>query len=142
MVLGRPEREIWAMKSEVVLKTVGRGVQAARKAKGWSQELLGERLGLTVNTVSNIERGRFPTDLETVARLAAVLEVPVPSLFEPLRNSPISAKEKGDVPKILRLLANEPDEVVKDVYAAIRAMLLVRTKTHQKTRPIRSRKSR
>lgn len=67
----------------VDLKTyVGVQVRSARTKAGLTQEQLAERIDKAVETISNIERGHSATSLETLATLAAELDIPLVSFFE------------------------------------------------------------
>lgn len=67
---------------EDLKRTLGSKVRAARKRAGLSQDELGERIGKTPESVSNIERGRHLPMLDTLASLAKALEVPLAEFFE------------------------------------------------------------
>ena len=54
----------------------GVAVRALRRRRGWTQERLGERSGLSQSTISDIEAGRaFASTVDTLARLVAALGV-------------------------------------------------------------------
>lgn len=48
-------------------------LKAARLAKGWSQEEMARRAGMTLNNYSRIERGVTGTKVSTLERIADVL---------------------------------------------------------------------
>jgi DNA-binding Xre family transcriptional regulator len=52
----------------------GRRVRVLRRKKGWSQEELADRSGLTAVHISRIERGTREVRLTTILRLTAALE--------------------------------------------------------------------
>ena len=56
-------------------------VKKFRKQKGWSQQKLAEKTGLSFNTITKIEQGRaeYPT-LKTLIRLADVFGVSLDEL--------------------------------------------------------------
>jgi len=58
---------------ETWLKELGDQIKAARKKKGWSQEVLAEKIGVTTPTVSNCETGKHPPGFQVVADIAAAL---------------------------------------------------------------------
>jgi len=60
----------------------GKRLQALRREAGMTQERLAERIDLTVESVSNIERGVFGPKFDTLEKIAAVLGVRVKALFE------------------------------------------------------------
>lgn len=62
-----------------IKRQVGQQIRAARKAKGYTQKELGEKLGVGETTVSHYEAGKQNLTIETLARIATVLGVE----FEP-----------------------------------------------------------
>jgi transcriptional regulator with XRE-family HTH domain len=59
----------------------GLAVRAARIEHGWSQERLSVESGLDRTYVSGLERGRRNPALQTLARLADALDVPLSELM-------------------------------------------------------------
>ncbi len=70
------------MDTDELKRAFGRRVQSLREGAGLTQERLADRIGRSVDTISNIERGANSTRVETAARLAEVLEVALSELFE------------------------------------------------------------
>ena len=62
-------------------KMIGERIKAARKAKGLSQEQLGEKLGISFQAVSSWETGKFIPDAEHLPALAKALDLSLDSLF-------------------------------------------------------------
>lgn len=94
-------------------KRFGKKVQALREANGMTQEEVADRIGRSVDTVSNIERGINATRIETASQLADALGVPLPSLFdlsEPIE--PALAHQRHSVEAVARLLESRDDETV------------------------------
>jgi transcriptional regulator with XRE-family HTH domain len=60
----------------------GKRLQELRREAGITQEKLADKTGLTVESISNIERGIFGPKFENLEKIAAVLKVPVRELFE------------------------------------------------------------
>lgn len=60
----------------------GRRLRSLRKARNVTQEQLSERTGLTIESISNIERGIFAPKFENLEKIAAALDVEVKQLFE------------------------------------------------------------
>jgi DNA-binding XRE family transcriptional regulator len=58
-----------------MLRVIGANVRAARLKAGLTQECLAELVGLHWQTVSNIERGRYPCGVVVFFHLAQDLEV-------------------------------------------------------------------
>ena len=62
-------------------KMIGERIKAARKAKGLSQEHLGEKLGISFQAVSSWETGKFIPDSDHLPALAKALDLSLDSLF-------------------------------------------------------------
>lgn len=67
-------------------------LRAARKAKGWTQKSLAEKLGLTKSAVSNWENGISTPHYEELTRLADLLEVSLDYL-----------RGESDIQKVVKL---------------------------------------
>lgn len=69
------------MDSAELKRRFGRQVQGLREAKGLTQEQLADRIGRSVDTVGNIERGVNATRIEVAYQIATELGVRLPDLF-------------------------------------------------------------
>ena len=69
------------MESRELKRRFGKHVQRLREAKGLTQEQLAERIGRSVDTVGNIERGVNATRIEVAHAIATQLGVGLPDLF-------------------------------------------------------------
>jgi DNA-binding XRE family transcriptional regulator len=63
-------------------KKFGKRLQQLRIRAGITQEQLADGTGLTVESISNIERGIFGPRFETLEKLSGVLRIPVKELFD------------------------------------------------------------
>ena len=54
-----------------------------REAKGWSQQELGERLGVSRQTVISIEKGKYDPSLPLAFAIARTFESTIEEVFEP-----------------------------------------------------------
>ena len=54
---------------------IGDRIQDARNAKGWKQPELAERMGVSTQTIVNIETGAKGTRLANFVKLCEILEV-------------------------------------------------------------------
>ena len=54
-----------------------------RKDRGWSQQDLATRLGVSRQTVNSLERGRYDPSLTLAFKLADVFAETIERLFEP-----------------------------------------------------------
>lgn len=64
-----------------VSRRLGDRLRFLREARGLTQEQLGEKAGITWHFVSSIERGRRGGAMETLAKLAAALDLTLSELF-------------------------------------------------------------
>ncbi|CAH1199307.1 hypothetical protein PAECIP111893_01305 [Paenibacillus plantiphilus] len=99
--------------SETLLKLVGAKIRSARKAKGLSQEQLGEQAGFHLTYIGGVERGTRNISLANLERIAVALEMKAHELlqyhqeFGDLRNRNDALKE------VIDLLANREDSEVR-----------------------------
>ena len=56
-----------------------------RKRRGWSQERLGDKAGLSGKFVGEVERGEKSISLDNLAHLARVLRVPLLAMLKGLQ---------------------------------------------------------
>jgi transcriptional regulator with XRE-family HTH domain len=63
-------------------KQFGRRLQQVRSATDLTQEELAEKVGLTIESISNIERGIHGPSFDTLEKIILALNVPAKSLFE------------------------------------------------------------
>ena len=62
--------------------TFGKNLRRARRQKDYTQEQLAEAAEISVEFLSNIERGINAPSFETIERLSKVLRVPAKVFFE------------------------------------------------------------
>jgi len=60
---------------------VGENIRYLRKARGWSQEELGEHAALSYKFVGEIERGAVNPSLDSLQKIAKALTVEITKLF-------------------------------------------------------------
>ncbi len=97
-------------------------IRELRAERGFTQEQLCERAGISVDAVSRIEGGsRVPT-LETIERLAKAFSVS-PAAF--LEKAPACSEPRQPLPlrRILSLLEGQPDEVQRLAEQAVALVL-------------------
>lgn len=63
-------------------KKFGKRLQNLRREAGITQEQLADKTGLTVESISNMERGLYGPKFENLEKIAATLRVPVKDLFD------------------------------------------------------------
>lgn len=106
------------------LKSMGQKIKSAREKKGYTQEQLAERLNLSVQHISVIERGVKAPKLETFVRIANELDVNADFLLSELLSvsaqleasdlydsmGDVSEKEKERILKVLRVLVDTAEK--------------------------------
>jgi transcriptional regulator with XRE-family HTH domain len=60
---------------------IGRRIRTFRERKGWLQKELAQTARLPVRTIGRIERGEVDVRINTLARIAAVLGVPLKEIM-------------------------------------------------------------
>jgi len=60
----------------------GQRLKQLRQEKGFTQEKLADALDITVESVSNIERGIYGPKFDNLQKIAHILDVEVKELFE------------------------------------------------------------
>ncbi|MBO9661794.1 helix-turn-helix transcriptional regulator [Dokdonella sp.] len=58
-------------------------VRELREASGWSQGELGERLGVSRQTINAIETGKYDPSLPLAFRIAKLFKQSIESIFDP-----------------------------------------------------------
>jgi len=95
------------MKTEQELKNIlGHNVCIRRNSRGWTQEKLAEKVGVSKNTISDIEKGDKFAHAKTLVQLAIAFETEVYELLKPKDVSP---------DKIVDVIARYSEEVRKAV---------------------------
>lgn len=112
------------MVQRVINRRLGARVRQLRRGRGWSQEELGERIGRSVDTISNVERGASSTRIDTAAQIARVLGISLSELFEFEPRPPISYDPARI--ELLEVLSAQPTEIVESATAMARVMIRLR----------------
>jgi transcriptional regulator with XRE-family HTH domain len=82
---------------------VGKLIKNARKAKGVSQELLGQGVGLTRTSINNIEHGRQRIMLDTLLTISCILEITLIELLPSLNmDRPLEELFPENTPRSVR----------------------------------------
>jgi transcriptional regulator with XRE-family HTH domain len=97
------------------VEAVGRRIKEARVMRGWTQEQLAEKVNLSSDHVSVIERGSKPPRFETFIAIANALEIDAnfllsdvlavsPKIASSLLSEKLSALPASEQKRILRVL--------------------------------------
>lgn len=60
---------------EIDLQEIGRRIQNRRKQQGYTQEQLAEMMNVSIQMISNLERGNKAIRIDNLVRLSRILEV-------------------------------------------------------------------
>ena len=102
---------------------LGRRIRTLRKARGWTQQELGDHADVNYKFLGDIERGQQNPSLNVLAKVADALEVELPELFrfehEILDRKQIEAR-------IREILKTVPDDALRQVLLMLRVLYPVR----------------
>ena len=118
------------MDSDELKRRLGRRVQGLREAKGLTQEQLADRIGRSVDTVSNIERGVNATRIEVAHQIATELGVRLPDLFALSPElEPNNLPSPRVVAPLLALLEDCDEETIRSLTELVRVGLSLSRRT-------------
>lgn len=96
---------------------IGQRIRKYRKAQRLSQELLSEKVGISVTHMSHIETGNTKLSLPVLVQLASALEVRTDDLL--FDASPISKiTSANDILQVLESCSTKQAQVLKDIVLA------------------------
>lgn len=99
-------------------RLLGQRFKELRRAREWSQEELAEKMGISPNYLSSVERGRENPTLDLLITLAKALRVELVDLF----NYPWLTMSETDLKKKLRVLIDDADlERLREILALVKA---------------------
>jgi XRE family transcriptional regulator, regulator of sulfur utilization len=103
-----------------VRKVLGSRVRTLRVERGWSQEALGERSGLSGKFIGEVERGEKSISVDSLYRVSVALRVPLRDLVDISAGEPASP----EYDRVLALLARHRSaEQLERAVAALRSAL-------------------
>ena len=102
-------------------RLIGRHIKAARKARRMTQEMLAEKMDVSLGYIGQIERGDKLLNLERLAQVCLILQVPIEDMIagcvdqekESIPAINVLTQEKVDA--IHTLLKGQPGKVVNMV---------------------------
>src|ERR1700722_16332347 len=117
------------MESNELRRRFGARLQSLREKRGLTQEELAAKIGRSVDTVGNIERGINATKLETGQRLARSLGIPLRDLFDIDAGSQTSGPtERRSLTKLIELVSKYDDRTIDRLTALVAQALQVSAK--------------
>ncbi|MCS7181367.1 MAG: helix-turn-helix domain-containing protein [bacterium] len=109
------------MKKELYIKKIGEKIRDIRKEKGYTQSELAFRIGRSPNFIGLIERGKKIPSLDTLIKIAEILEVN-PSVFFVNFNYKVG-KEDILVKKISSILKEGSQKDKKLIYQIAKSIV-------------------
>ena len=97
---------------EIQIKKLQENLSSIRKIAGWTAEMLGEKIGVTKQTISNIENYKTPMNLTQYIAIRSVLDYEI-----------ANSKENEVLPKVVMLLLDSCDELEEDDYSKVREVV-------------------
>ena len=94
---------------EIQIKKLQQNLSSIRKISGWTAEVLGEKIGVTKQTISNLENQKTPMNFTQYIAIRSIID------YEIENN-----KENEVLPKVVMLLLDSDDELEEDDYSKVR----------------------
>ena len=90
------------------IKRLQQNLSSIRKIAGWTAEVLGDKIGVTKQTISNLENKKTPMNFTQYIAIRSILD------------SEIENNKKNEVlPKVVALLLDSGDELDDDNYLKV-----------------------
>ncbi len=89
-----------------IRRVVGTNVRTLRKARGWTQEELGEHANVSYKSLGEIERGIVNPSLSSLLKVANALKVQIAELFLNDKIIVLTETEIGEVESSMTVLRN------------------------------------
>ena len=93
---------------EIQIKRLQESLSSIRKIAGWTAEVLGNKIGVTKQTISNLENKKTPMNFTQYIAIRSVLD------YEIANN-----KENEVLPKVVALLLDSENELDDDNYLKV-----------------------
>jgi transcriptional regulator with XRE-family HTH domain len=105
-------------KNHPVAAAIAANIAALREGRGWSQNKMGEELGITVSQIARIEVGKIKPNLKVIAKCLEVFGVTATELFTPREKD---AKQQRHFDEICKRVRAASAEVLRDVALVLTA---------------------
>ena len=96
-------------------------LKSLRKAKGWTQQALADRLGLTRPTLGAYEEGRSEPKLSVLIDMAACFGTTVDALVRGEKNAEAAERAKGDRMRVLTVSVDSASDRERVVVVPVKA---------------------
>jgi transcriptional regulator with XRE-family HTH domain len=97
-----------AREREIQIKKLQKNLSSIRKIAGWTAEVLGDKIGVTKQTISNLENQKTPMNFTQYIAIRSVLDCEIEN-----------NKENEVLPKVVALLLDSGDELDDDNYSKV-----------------------
>jgi transcriptional regulator with XRE-family HTH domain len=104
-----------------VRKFLGQRLRLIRKQRGWSQQKLGARSGLSGKFIGEVERGEKSISVDSLYSMSLALEIPLKTLTDVPSSADLIPTE--DAEKLFALLIqNRTPRQLRRAYGVLRAL--------------------
>ena len=110
-----------AQKSPKIGILLGRNIAHERRAKGWTQQELAEKVGIESVTLSRIETGTSLPSIERLAAIADALEVAVASLVGGVSHH--ASDQAHEIASSMKMLAPDDRRLLMDMFKQLATRL-------------------
>ena len=94
------------------VRLLQQNLAAIRKIAGWTAEQLADKIGVTKQTISNLETGKTPMNLTQYIAIRAILDHEIET-----------NKENTVLPQIITILLDNGDELTEEDYAKVKEVI-------------------
>lgn len=99
--------------------SLGKRIRTLRKAKGWTQEKLGQQADTSYKFLGEIERGVQNPSFTILVKVAGALGVKLPELF---RFESEGVNRKAIESSLINIIKNLPDDEIGRVLTMLKAL--------------------
>ncbi|MEL7658957.1 MAG: helix-turn-helix transcriptional regulator, partial [Bacillota bacterium] len=90
------------------IKRLQQNLSSIRKIAGWTAEVLGEKIGVSKQTISNIENNKSTMNFSQYIAIRSIFDAEI-----------ANNKENELLPKVIAILLDSEDEINEDDYSKI-----------------------
>lgn len=103
--------------SEVDLNSIGKRIQNRRKQCGYTQEQLAELMNVSIQMISNLERGNKAIRIDNLVNLSQILEISIDYILT-------GKKAKPDFDELTSRIAKLPPKDIKMIEMLVEYCLI------------------
>lgn len=109
-------------KYSAIEKRIGSRITEVRISKGFTQSQLAERVNVSNETISRLERGVSVPSLKTLEKIAECLKVPLSTFFSFENSSPRNPVFERELGKLIALMRKRNYKELSMVYAILKVV--------------------